>query len=99
MNASKITFDLGQVVATPGALDALAQNDSNGLEYLARHAAGDWGDVCADDRQANEDALRTGSRIFSAYFLPDNSRLWIITDATVADGTRPSTALLLPQEY
>jgi hypothetical protein len=99
MTESKIHFDLGQVVATPGALDALAQNDSNGLEYLRRHASGDWGDVCAEDRQANEDALRTGARIFSAYLLPDNSRLWIITDATVDDGTRPSTALLLSQEY
>jgi len=99
MNANKITFDLGQIVATPGALEALAQNNSNGLEYLRRHASGDWGDVCAEDRQANEDAVRTGGRLLSAYLLPDNSRLWVITDATIDDGTRPSTALLLPREY
>lgn len=99
MNANKITFDLGQIVATPGALDALARNECDPRDFLRRHASGDWGDVCREDQQSNEDALRTGSRIFSAYLLPDNSRLWVITDATVDDGTRPSTALLMPQEY
>ena len=34
-------FDLGPIVATPGALEALGRNGMNGLELLARHARGD----------------------------------------------------------
>ena len=95
-----ITFALGQVVATPGALEALARNQSTGLEYIQRHASGDWGDVCAADQQANEQALIDGSRLLSAYTLPDSTKLWIITDAVVDENdTRPATTLLLPDEY
>ncbi len=57
------------------------------------HASGDWGDLDAHDRRQNERALRTGTRLFSAY---DTSagRVWIITEAD-----RSCTTLLLPEEY
>ena len=94
------TFSLGQVVATPGALEALRRNNSTGLEYLRRHASGDWGIVCDEDKQSNNDALHTGARLLSAYFLPDETKLWIITDAVINDrGDRQATTLLLPEEY
>jgi len=32
-----------------------------------RHVAGDCGDVCDEDRVANEMALRQGDRLFSVY--------------------------------
>jgi hypothetical protein len=35
-----------------------------------------------------------GSRLLSAYDIPPNHRLWIITEAD-----RRSTTLLLPEEY
>lgn len=35
-------FALGLIVATPGAVAALSDAKSNGFEYLARHAQGDW---------------------------------------------------------
>jgi len=95
-----VTFSLGQTVATPGALEALARNETNGLEYLQRHASGDWGDLCAEDRKANDDALKTGARILSAYCLADDTKIWIITDATIDEqGNRLATTLLLPDEY
>jgi len=87
-------FALGQVVATPGALAALEENGQNGAVYLARHMRGDWGDLCEEDRNANEDALKAGLRLLSAYRLPDGTRLWIITEAD-----RSSSTLLLPEEY
>jgi hypothetical protein len=95
----KTRFDIGQTVATPGALEALHRNDSTGLEYLRRHASGDWGIVCEDDKQANDDALRSGARLLSAYFLPDETKLWIITDAADDKGRRQATTFLLPEEY
>jgi hypothetical protein len=72
---------------------------------LSRHGAGDWGVLCADDHDANDEAVRSGERILSAYDL-GTTRLWIITDAEVEGPLRPSgvrprhaTTLLLPSEY
>ena len=95
----EVRFGLGQTVATPGALEALCRNNSTGLEYLRRHASGDWGIVCDDDKQANNHALHSGARLLSAYFLPDETKLWIITEAQDEDGNRQATTLLLPEEY
>lgn len=95
----RLRFSLGQIVATPGALEALGRNNSTGLEYVLKHASGDWGIVCEEDKQANEDALESGARLLSAYFLPDETKLWIITDAADGHGNRQATTLLLPDEY
>jgi len=95
----EVRFTLGQIVATPGALEALQRNNVTGVEYLRRHASGDWGIVCEGDKQANEAALKTGARLMSAYFLPDETKLWIITEAADDEGNRSATTLLLPDEY
>ena len=96
----EVQFSLGQVVATPGALDALQRNNTSGLEYVQRHATGDWGEVPEDDKETNEQALIDGSRLLSAYTLPDGTKLWIITDAVIDDhGNRQATTMLLPEEY
>jgi hypothetical protein len=93
-------FSLGPLVATPGALEALARNGSTGLEYLQKHGRGEWGDLDADDRAANDAALQTGARIMSAYTLLDGTRIWIITDAEIDDNhNRQATTILLPDEY
>lgn len=95
----KVQFPLGQILATPGALEALQRNNSTGLEYLRRHAHGDWGIVCDEDKQANQEALQNGARILSAYPLSDETNLWIITEAVGDNGTRAATTMLLPDEY
>jgi hypothetical protein len=87
-------FPLGHVVATPGALAALAEAGEDPATFLDRHTAGDWGDLCEEDRQANETALQTGARLFSAYQTAQDVKLWIITEAD-----RRATCLLLPSEY
>ncbi len=83
--------ELGRVVASPGALELVGPGGCELL--LALHATGDWGDLDAHDRRANERALKTGERIFSAYDT-DAGRVWIITEAD-----RSSTCVLLPEEY
>lgn len=53
-------FALGDVVATLG----IAAFIEDGLLvdlYLTRHHAGDWGDVRADDAQANTDGVEAGT--------------------------------------
>lgn len=87
-------FSLGQVVATPGALEALATNNQDALEFLNRHSTGDWGELDAHDWMENEYSLTHGLRLLSAYTLRDGTRLWIITEAD-----RSATTLLLPSEY
>ena len=89
---SRVRFRLGRVVATPGALAELSQKDI--LQALGRHARGDWGDLCEEDWQANEQALKYGSRLFSAYQTKDGVKFWIITEAD-----RLATTVLLPEEY
>ena len=97
---NEVKFSLGQIVATPGALEVLTRNNTAGQEYLRRHATGDWGEVCSDDQEANEQALVDGSRLLSAYSLPDGTKLWIITDAVIDEkGNRQATTFLLPEEY
>ncbi len=97
---SNIRFDLGPIVATPGALEALKRNNMTGLELLARHAQGDWGDLDDEDKAANNAAIQTGARLLSAYHLPDGTKLWIITDAEIDDEHhRQSSVFLLPDEY
>jgi len=41
----KPLFDLGQLVATPGALTALEKTGQNRMEFLSRHVTGDWGEI------------------------------------------------------
>ena len=90
----KAKFPLGQVVATPGALDALGNTGQSPLEFLDRHAQGDWGDLSEADRQENEFSLLNGFRLLSAYRLNDGTKIWIITEAD-----RSATTILLPEEY
>jgi hypothetical protein len=84
---------LGKVVATPGALKLLLEAGGHPFDYLARHATGDWGELCAYDRRQYEIALREGYRVLSSYEVPAG-RVWIITEAD-----RSVTTILLPEEY
>ena len=91
---NKSRFPLGQVVATPGAIQALAKAEQLPAVFLDRHVAGDWGDLGQADRQANDEAIDDGSRIFSAYLLKTGVKIWVISEAD-----RSSTCILLPEEY
>ena len=91
-------FQLGQVVATPAALETLARCELSPAALLAKHAAGDWGDVPAVDAMRNEAALQNGARLLSSYDVSGKT-IWIITEAEDDSGHRAATTLLLPEEY
>ena len=97
--ASKPRFSLGQLLATPGALSVLQESGQQPLEFLSRHVAGDWGDVCDEDKTLNDEAIVEGSRILSAYHTSKGKKLWIITEAVDDQGQRAATTILLPDEY
>lgn len=94
------SFDLGQIVATPGALAATTEEQRR--YYLARHSIGDWGHVCREESVANDEAVKSGGGMLSAYPIDvakpcegfGENTLWIITE-----DDRSVTTLLLPDEY
>ena len=90
----KPLFQLGQVVATPGALDALKTSGDDPGQYLSRHLSGDWGELDEADKRENELSVARGLRILSAYRLSNDTKIWIITEAD-----RSVTTILLPAEY
>jgi len=90
--ARKASFSLGGLYITPGARDALTNQDT--LSAVTRHARGDWGDVGPQDWEENELSLREGFRLFSVYHASNGTRFWIITEAD-----RSATTILLPEEY
>ncbi len=101
-------FPLGQIVATPGALELLQETGFSAAALISRHVHGDGGDLCDEDRAENEFAMTRRLRILSCYRLVDAERmaaaprdkrsslptLWIITEAD-----RSFTTLLRPDEY
>ena len=89
----KAPLPLGRVVATPGALKLLSEKGEDPFGYITRHAAGDWGELCAFDRRQNEISLREGLRVLSSYPV-GRGCVWIITEAD-----RSVTTIFLPEEY
>jgi hypothetical protein len=87
-------FPLGRIVATPGALRALEHTNQNPFEFLERHQAGDWGELCEEDKRENEFSVRNGFRILSSYRTRNGTKIWVITEAD-----RSVTTLLRAHEY
>ncbi len=88
----EVKFQLGQLVATPGAMAEVDHDDM--VEAIKRHLSGDWGDVCEEDKAHNDQALVEGTRLLSSYKSAKGLKFWIITE-----GDRSVTTVLLPDEY
>jgi hypothetical protein len=89
-----LLFCLGRVLLTPGAQAAMEKNEIPPIRLLLRHASGDWGDLDAEDKRANDFDLKAGGRLLSAYHLPDATKVWVITE-----WNRTATTILCPEEY
>jgi hypothetical protein len=87
----KPLFDLGQLVATPGALTALEKTGQNAMEFLSRHVTGE---LPKEDKEENQLSLEKGFRLLSSYQTSAGDKIWVITEAD-----RAHTTLLLPEEY
>lgn len=89
-------FELGKTVMTVGINDFMTENNvpvEGVIEMLSRHSEGDWGMLSADDWYENDEALREGGRLLSAYSLK-GERVWVITESD-----RSATTVLFPSEY
>ena len=85
-------FEIGQIVMTANVLRAVPIKHLN--QGLSRHIAGDWGDVCPIDADANELALVAGSRLISVYHDNTGVEFRVVTEAD-----RSATTVLLPSDY
>lgn len=93
MNTAPL-FELGDCVATPGAVEALAASGQQADFFLDQHRRGHWGSVSEADQRANDAAAAAGERVLSEYRTLLGVILWVITEAD-----RSSTCVLLPGEY
>ena len=91
-NHTVAKFRLGHIVVAPNALESITQDDI--LTGISRHQSGDWGDVTAEDRRANDLALVQRTRILSVYHAANGTQFWLITEAD-----RSSSCVLLPEDY
>lgn len=85
-------FHPGRLMITRNAKDVLPHMEVDAA--IKRHLNGDWGDVCQSDGALNEQALRSGDRLFSVYHTQDDVKFWIITESD-----RSATTVLLPSDY
>ena len=91
---NKVLFPLGQVVITPGAIEALDDSNELPITFLRKHQSGDWGIVGKEDWEENQFSLSNGYRLLSAYRTAKEEKIWILTEAD-----RSVTTILLPCEY
>ncbi|RBB37553.1 hypothetical protein DPV79_21400 [Burkholderia reimsis] len=87
-------FRPGRILATPAAVEVIADARVPILQLLTRHLCGDWGELAASDREQNDLAIEAGLRILSSYVLPNRQTVWVITE-----WDRSATTFLLPGDY
>ena len=93
LTEEKPLFHPGNIVATPAVMEAVTAAFAG--ECMAQHIMGNWGTVCEEDWAANDQSVKDGSRLLSAYTEPTNgTKFWLITEAD-----RSVTTYLLPSEY
>lgn len=89
----KTHFNPGKCVATRGAKELLDSKKRDPVDFIRLHTGLVPGALCEEDRLANLQALKDGSRLFSKFDV-DGHSIYVITEAD-----RSSTTILLPEEY
>lgn len=89
-------FNLGRFVKTIGIDNAIKEDENYFKELIKcveKYIQCDWGDLCDEDKQSNEDALKYGERILGAYNT-SKGKVYLITE-----WDRSVTTLLFANEY
>lgn len=99
LDVDESLFVTGRIVITSGINSLIEQNinfQDFVLDSLSRHMTGDWGNLSEQDRKTNDESVKQGNRMLSAYISSDSNfkKIWIITE-----GDRSVTTVLLPEEY
>ena len=78
----------------PRAIDVLSQDNMTPLDLIKKHVSGDYGQLCAEDAQANNEAIQNGDRILSVYHTSKGEKLYVITEWDCS-----ATTVLMASEY
>lgn len=94
----EVKFNLGMVVMTQG-VNAMVEESEEFAKFVGssfcRHCKGDWGDLCEEDKEMNDNGLKNGDdRLFSKYTDDNGESIYIITE-----WDRSATTILFPDEY
>ena len=92
-----LVFDLGQTVMTSGVAIALSEDKEFKKfvqESFMKYCEADWGETCEEDKELNDQALKSGDRILAVYKKEGLETIWIITE-----WDRSVTTILFPHEY
>ena len=95
-------MEYGTLYFTAGIAETARADDAflrEIMEALVCYQLGDWGDLCAEDRQQNEEALITGARLMGSYVTQHGGKIWVITEGKDDAGRRSATTILYPDEY
>lgn len=93
----KSKFELGTMVATRGVNEEMDRNPEFHdfvNKSFERHINGDWGDICEEDKQSNDEALNNHGSLYSKYIFNGDISIFIITE-----WDRSATTILFPEEY
>jgi hypothetical protein len=85
------SFSLGNVVATPGVLDAVGMLGVN--RVIERHSKCDWGEASEDSIQMNNEAVESGDGDILSVYDINGTKVWVQTYIGKV------TTVLLPSEY
>ena len=85
------------LVATMGVNNRIAESKSfteHVFNAISKFAEKDWGTVCDEDKEANDQAVISKDRVLASYGDGDD-KIWIIKDA----GRGAPVTILFPDEY
>lgn len=91
-------FELGQTVVTRGVNETIAESAQFSqfiVSSIRRYVANDWGEMCSDDAQMNDRAVKNNDdRIVARYNNEEYGDIYIITE-----WDRSATTILFVDEY
>ena len=85
------------LVATMGVNNRIAESKSfaeHVIEAMSKFTNKDWGNLCDEDKEANDQAVISKDRVLASYGKGDD-KIWIIKDA----GKGAPVTILFPDEY
>lgn len=95
-------FNMGKLVVTSGINQAIMENKKFAIEVnlcLQRYAVKDWGNLDAEDKQANEDALQYPDDLYLlAAYKTCKGKIWIITNRISENTGDNATTVCFPDE-
>ena len=95
-------FNLGQVVCTATINSVMTENKQFAREVMSameRYCNKDWGDLCKEDKQINEDALEYPEDLYIlAAYQTSKGKIYIITNRISEMAGDNATTVCFPEE-